>query len=75
MKKNLLIASNNQADAKGTELAFQGIEDIRLLPCVYTGRDTIDTILARDVKRKYTDPGSFFTRFGRHLRFGLHWQT
>ncbi|MEA5047632.1 MAG: sporulation initiation factor Spo0A C-terminal domain-containing protein [Eubacteriales bacterium] len=49
MKKNLLIASNNQADAKGTELAFQGIEDIRLLPSVYTGRDTIDTILARDV--------------------------
>jgi two-component system response regulator (stage 0 sporulation protein A) len=49
MKKNLLIASNNQTDAKGTESVFQNLGEIRLLPSVFTGRDTIDTILARDV--------------------------
>ena len=49
MKKNLLIASNNVADAKGIEAAFQSLEDIRLLPSVFTGRDAIDTIFARDV--------------------------
>ena len=49
MKKNLLIASNNITDAKGIESAFQTLEDIRLLPSVFTGRDAIDTIFARDV--------------------------
>ena len=49
MKKNLLIASNNVADAKGIESAFLSLEDIRLLPSVFTGRDAIDTIFARDV--------------------------
>ena len=49
MKKNLLIASNNTADAKGIEAAFQQQEEIRLLPSVFTGRDTIDTIFAQDV--------------------------
>ena len=49
MKKNLLIASNNVADAKGIEAAFQNREEIRLLPSAFTGRDAIDTIFARDV--------------------------
>ena len=49
MKKNLLIASNNTADAKGIEAAFQQQEEIRLLPSVFTGRDTIDTIFAQNV--------------------------
>ena len=49
MKKSLLIASNNLADAKGIEGAFQDTEEVRLLPSVYTGRDAIDRIFARDV--------------------------
>ena len=49
MKRNLLVASNNVADAKGIEAVFQPLEEIRLLPSVYTGRDAIDTIFARDV--------------------------
>ncbi len=49
MKKNLLIASNNTNDARGIETAFRDIEDIHLLPSVFTGREAIDTILARDV--------------------------
>ena len=49
MKKNLLVASNNLADAKGIEAVFHNLEDIRLLPSVFTGRDTIDAIFARDV--------------------------
>ena len=49
MRKNLLIASNNLADAKGVEAVFQSLEDIRLLPSAFTGRDAIDTIFAQDV--------------------------
>ena len=49
MKKNLLIASNNIADAKGIEAAFQGLDNIRMLKSVFTGRDAIDTIFSRDV--------------------------
>lgn len=49
MKKNLLIASNNLADAKGIEEVFLHLDEIQLLPSVFTGRETIDTILARDV--------------------------
>ena len=49
MRKSLLIASNNIADAKGIEAVFQPLEDIRLLPSVFTGRDAIDMIFARDV--------------------------
>lgn len=49
MKKNLLIASNNLADAKGIEVAFCNMEGIELLPSVFTGRETIDTIFSRDV--------------------------
>lgn len=49
MNKNLLIASNNTTDAKGIESAFHGVEGIRLLPSVFTGRDAMDMIFARDV--------------------------
>ncbi len=49
MKKNLLIASNNLTDANGIETVFQNLEDIRLLPSVFSGRDAIDMIFARDV--------------------------
>lgn len=49
MNKNLLIASNNMSDAKGIESAFHDVEGIRLLPSVYTGRDAMDMIFARDV--------------------------
>ena len=49
MRKSLLIASNNVVDAKGIEAVFQPLEDIRLLPSVFTGRDAIDMIFARDV--------------------------
>ncbi|MCE5189624.1 MAG: response regulator [Eubacteriales bacterium] len=49
MKKNLLIASNNQMDAKGIEGVFLNQEGICLLPCVFSGRDAIDTIFSRDV--------------------------
>ena len=49
MKKNLLIASNNLADAKGIEGVFLHLEGIQLLPSVFTGRETIDTIFSRDV--------------------------
>jgi len=44
-----LIASNNLTDAKGTEAVFQNLGEICLLPSVFTGRDAIDTILARGV--------------------------
>ncbi|NLI55082.1 MAG: hypothetical protein GX417_12300 [Clostridiales bacterium] len=49
MAKNLLIASNNTADAKGMEAVFRPVDDIHLLPSVFTGRDAVDAILARDV--------------------------
>ena len=49
MKKNLLIASNNLADAKGIEDVFCNLEEVHLLPSVFSGRETIDTILAQDV--------------------------
>ncbi len=49
MNKNLLIASNNTTDAKGIEDAFCKAEGIRVLPSVYTGRDAMDMIFARDV--------------------------
>ena len=49
MKKNLLIASNNLADAKGIEGVFCNLEEVHLLPSVFSGRETIDTILAQDV--------------------------
>ena len=49
MRKSLLIASNNVVDAKGIEAVFQPLEDIRLLPSVFTGRDAINMIFARDV--------------------------
>ena len=50
MKKNLLIASNNLADAKGIEGVFCNLDEIQLLPSVFSGRETIDTILAQDVE-------------------------
>ena len=49
MKRNLLIASNNLADAKGIEDVFLNLDGIQLLPSVFTGRETIDTIFSRDV--------------------------
>lgn len=49
MKKSLLIASNNLADAKGIEAVFHHLDEIRLLPSVFTGREAIDTIFSRDV--------------------------
>lgn len=48
-RKNLLIASNNIADARGLEEAFRNLERIRLLPTVFTGREAINTIFSRDV--------------------------
>ncbi len=49
MKKNLLIASNNSTDAKGLEEAFFNLEEVRLLPTVFSGREAIDAIFSRDV--------------------------
>lgn len=49
MQKSLLIASNNPSDAKGIEAVFHHLEEIRLLPSVFTGREAIDTIFSRDV--------------------------
>lgn len=49
MKKNLLIASNNQTDAKGIESVFSPLEEIFLLNSVFTGREAIDAIFSQDV--------------------------
>ncbi|MEG1525161.1 MAG: sporulation initiation factor Spo0A C-terminal domain-containing protein [Clostridia bacterium] len=49
MQRKLLIACNNEEDAKGIESAFYNLEDIRLLPAVYSGRQAADSILTRDV--------------------------
>lgn len=49
MRKSLLIASHSDKDSLGLTNAFANLEEIRLLPGVSTGRDTIDMILSHDV--------------------------
>lgn len=49
MQKNLLIASQSEQDVTGLTTVFKNLEEIRLLPSVESGTDTIDKILTQNV--------------------------
>ena len=49
MKRNLLIACNNEADATGLGEAFFHLQEVEALPPVFSGRQAMDAILSRDV--------------------------
>lgn len=49
MQRKLLLACNNEEDARELENVFRNLEDIALLPTVYTGKAAVETILTRDV--------------------------
>ncbi len=49
MKRNMLIACENQGYVQGLETAFHNLENIALLPTASSGEDAIRTLLTNDV--------------------------